>query len=69
MIPRIEQKLLLNSAEHLIILEWLKVNNAKYLSLCNDLVSFQSSIISTKGRIINLFKTSKILLTDLAPEL
>ena len=31
MIPRIEQKLILNSYEHLSILEWLKVNNANYL--------------------------------------
>ena len=31
MIPRIEQKLLLNNYEHLSILEWLKVNNANYL--------------------------------------
>lgn len=31
MIPRIEQKLLLNSFELLSILKWLKVSNAKYL--------------------------------------
>tara|TARA_A100001035_G_scaffold280050_1_gene283709 strand:- start:1207 stop:1821 length:615 start_codon:yes stop_codon:yes gene_type:complete len=31
MIPRIEQKLLLNNYEHLSILEWLKIINANYL--------------------------------------
>ena len=48
MIPRIEQKLLLNSSEHLKILEWLKVHNAKYLYPPRKVISIYLDTIDLK---------------------
>jgi len=48
MIPRIEQKLLLNSSEQLKILEWLKVHNAKYLYSPRKVISIYLDTIDLK---------------------